>query len=458
MEVSNYLIANTHNNVTHESTLEDLIKSAKFSVKIICPFISKSRVEWLEELINDDTYLEVITELTSRGIASGVQSPSTLKILNSLGAKVSYLRGGLHAKVFIIDNEKILITSANLTNNGLRNNFELGVLFEKERGPFLAKKVDYDSIKARVNNLWNYLKNTEVLYDEDTIEELIKYETKTKELRNELSNFKIQGLDTNFKNKQSDCMNLGQVDIELQAGFMFKGFDENDWGVFDHGYTVVEAEKLIAYKNQLTLKTEPVLKKFYNALRHANNLSVELDHFNEGYSKNRFVKLFYPNYRYLWLAKKDKRVRSNNHIGIPTYIFGMGNDSDGNWFEIRTGVEELNEPKITEYGLRLMSNMKNNINECVAKLSRLDDCWEITHEKEIASVPNKFKANETSKERLLSICNYYINSEKISDFHIRKTYFFSRSGDNKLLTTSKLMESVTKDIEALNYFFNLSHR
>ena len=38
----------------------------------------------------------------------------------------------LHAKIYLFDNKKALITSANLTNNGLYHNFEYGVLKMKK--------------------------------------------------------------------------------------------------------------------------------------------------------------------------------------------------------------------------------------------------------------------------------------------------------------------------------------
>lgn len=39
----------------------------------------------------------------------------------------------LHAKIYLFDNKKVLITSANLTNNALYRNFEYGVLIEDEK-------------------------------------------------------------------------------------------------------------------------------------------------------------------------------------------------------------------------------------------------------------------------------------------------------------------------------------
>jgi hypothetical protein len=62
-----------------------------------------------------------------------------------------YSRSDLHAKVYIFDNEKVVITSGNLTNNGLVKNFEYGVLIDEE-----------EYVKQSVNDICNIMKDNEV--------------------------------------------------------------------------------------------------------------------------------------------------------------------------------------------------------------------------------------------------------------------------------------------------------
>jgi hypothetical protein len=435
-----------------------LIKKSN-RIRIICPFISKNRAEWLVKFCSDERKIEVITEITKRGIVTGVQLPSTLKVLVDGGVNVSFIGGNLHSKIFWFDDEKIMITSANLTSNGLENNFEVGVLFDRLRGPFLAKDIDYFKIQKRISNLWTDLKRKETPLNLQNLAELLKVENETQEVRKVVLSQSYGDIGIKFNPYLKECANLSQVDIDLEAGDLFKGFKKEDWSAFDHGFKEVTKENVDKLKQILTEKIQPILQRFYENFQFARDLPVKLEEFDKGYSRNRWVKNFFPDYRYLWLVRKRDNKNPVQHISEPSFIIGMGkHQSRGYWFEIRMGVEELNEPRLTNFGRNFLINMKNDISKVVEELHRLGDGWMITHENNIHESFSEVSTKAVTKEMLSSMLDKHLSDEKIADLHIRRQYYMSDPKDLEILTTPKIITSIAADMKSLLYFFELAHR
>ncbi len=112
----------------------NIISKTKSELFISTPFINIEGVKVLSRSVNKDIEsidLSLITSLTPRNIINGITEPKALlelyKHFNQV--RISSL-GKLHAKVYLIDNEIGIITSANLTTGGLVNNFEYGILID----------------------------------------------------------------------------------------------------------------------------------------------------------------------------------------------------------------------------------------------------------------------------------------------------------------------------------------
>lgn len=77
--------------------------------------------------------LDLLTNFTPDGLVSGSSNP---RAMADLVADVPVTRvfhlGGLHAKAYVADQSRALITSANLTMNGLYSNTEIGVLVDDD--------------------------------------------------------------------------------------------------------------------------------------------------------------------------------------------------------------------------------------------------------------------------------------------------------------------------------------
>lgn len=118
--------------------------------------------------------ISLITSLTSQNIINGITEPAALlelyKLFNQV--KISSL-GKLHAKVYLVDDEIGIITSANLTSGGLLNNFEYGVLIDDKN---IISTIKKDMLR------YYFLGN---IFDKSLLEKISKETEKFHKIKNE---------------------------------------------------------------------------------------------------------------------------------------------------------------------------------------------------------------------------------------------------------------------------------
>ena len=113
----------------------DIIKQTKKELFVSSPFVNLNGVNLLANSISakKSVAISLVTNLSVLNITKKITEPiALLELYNHFkDVKISSL-GRLHAKIYISDNERGIITSANLTQGGLISNFEYGVLIEDE--------------------------------------------------------------------------------------------------------------------------------------------------------------------------------------------------------------------------------------------------------------------------------------------------------------------------------------
>lgn len=118
-----------------EAEFSGLISSARNRLVLCSPFISASGVNALLAARRDRPPLGatpvVLTNLSPRALCQGAtDAGATLKLADGLRAGGVFHVPSLHAKVYIADASRAVVTSGNLTEGGLRRNQEYGVLLE----------------------------------------------------------------------------------------------------------------------------------------------------------------------------------------------------------------------------------------------------------------------------------------------------------------------------------------
>lgn len=112
--------------------LSELLRSARSNVLISSPFVTRRGVSFLTEHLNPsfraEGRLAFLTDLSSHNVVQRATDPEALQALAGTAAEITlYHLPRLHAKVYLADDSAALITSGNLTEGGLRLNYEYGV-------------------------------------------------------------------------------------------------------------------------------------------------------------------------------------------------------------------------------------------------------------------------------------------------------------------------------------------
>ena len=158
----------------------NILSRTKKEIFISSPFINVAGVEILSNSIQTKSSINIflLTNLTIQNIINRSNEPSALlelyKLFNQV--KISSL-GKLHAKIYIVDNEIGIITSANLTRGGLINNFEYGVLID-----------DKNVVSTIKNDMLKYFSFGNI-FDKNLLEKINEESKKLYKIKYETDNF-----------------------------------------------------------------------------------------------------------------------------------------------------------------------------------------------------------------------------------------------------------------------------
>lgn len=189
----------------------NLVKESKSNIYLCAPFIKKDIVDKILENRKEGIEMVVITSANISNFLCGSLDISAIKKLIKQGVVVRNYQN-LHAKIYIFDRKKTLVTSANLTNNGLYSNYEYGLLIDdstitdkiyddyvemindEECGIFNIQLLDrLEKIKKRINKkpLVNLdFENDVIIIEEKSklIENMSSWQKDVFEIINELEN------------------------------------------------------------------------------------------------------------------------------------------------------------------------------------------------------------------------------------------------------------------------------
>lgn len=129
--------------------LQRLVSGAEQTLFISSPFVTQSGVDFLKSNLRknfkNDGELVFLTNLSPTNILQGSNSPDAFISLKSEMANLKLWHlPKLHAKVYISDKNKSIVTSGNLTNGGLFSNFEYGI----QINDFVESAKIYDDING----------------------------------------------------------------------------------------------------------------------------------------------------------------------------------------------------------------------------------------------------------------------------------------------------------------------
>ncbi len=135
------------------------------------PFIKSDIIEKVLEDKKTSSLLEVIT---SSNIANFYAKASDTKVIQSLLDKQAKVKNFQqpHTKIYMFDETKAIITSANLTHSGLYTNYEYGVLLDNEKQ--LEDQMETDFVSMLQNDCCGDFSYNDISKTEEIIKKLGK--------------------------------------------------------------------------------------------------------------------------------------------------------------------------------------------------------------------------------------------------------------------------------------------
>lgn len=112
--------------------LDRLVASVKTELLVSSPYVTQEGVNLVAANLSlrtrNEARLRFLTDLSPLNICQGVTDPRALQSLTEAISSVQITHlPRLHAKVYVADSDRAIVTSGNLTNGGLLLNYEYGL-------------------------------------------------------------------------------------------------------------------------------------------------------------------------------------------------------------------------------------------------------------------------------------------------------------------------------------------
>jgi HKD family nuclease len=114
-----------------EEQLKTTLRKSQNEVIVSTPFINKQGADIFLDALSGKSNIgiKIVTNLSAKNIIADVTQPDALLAICKNIKNTSIISlARLHAKVYIVDECEVIVTSANLTSGGLIGNFEYGIL------------------------------------------------------------------------------------------------------------------------------------------------------------------------------------------------------------------------------------------------------------------------------------------------------------------------------------------
>ena len=110
--------------------MQDAVALKAHELRIMCPFI---KVRALERLLDNPRLrsIQILTRFNLNDFSRGVSDTQALRVLLKRGAQIRGVKK-LHSKLYLFGGNRVIVTSANLTEAALRQNHEFGFVSDDD--------------------------------------------------------------------------------------------------------------------------------------------------------------------------------------------------------------------------------------------------------------------------------------------------------------------------------------
>jgi phosphatidylserine/phosphatidylglycerophosphate/cardiolipin synthase-like enzyme len=138
--------------------LARLLGEAEHDVFVSSPYVTKQGADllgrqYLRASVCALGQLTLLTNLSPSNVTQGSTDPEALRTLATPAPRMEiYHLLSLHAKVYVADTRRVIVTSGNLTFSGLNTNYEYGFCVEHARTVDVVRRdmAEYAKLGARI--------------------------------------------------------------------------------------------------------------------------------------------------------------------------------------------------------------------------------------------------------------------------------------------------------------------
>jgi len=198
--------------------LNDVFQNVENELLISSPYISDIGADFLLSSVSgkfkEKGILKFLTDLSPRNIYQGSTDPKSFRqLFKAIHSIQLFHLPRLHAKVYISDTSKAIVTSGNLTAGGIYNNFEYGVVINEIK-----------TISVIKNDLIGYA-NLGALINSEEIDGYCEVSEEIKELYKQKENSSKKEIENKFRkalNKANDKL----IKVRLAEGALHSVFEK----------------------------------------------------------------------------------------------------------------------------------------------------------------------------------------------------------------------------------------
>ncbi|MCY3936211.1 MAG: sigma-70 family RNA polymerase sigma factor [Chloroflexi bacterium] len=327
--------------------LEELVAAARERLILVAPFVTRPALERIKETLvksseKSQPAVTFITNLDENAIQQNfLDLHALIDFAEGLRSIEFYDLRSLHAKIYVADHRMAIVTSANLTSNGLLENIEYGTVF---RDPYLVHCIQKDVqaflLRANIISQQELCDLAHLSYPNTDVAPLSPAADQETEVAEEQIYGEIESIDDS---REQD----GHILTEEERIY-FRAVDKEDWlkvhQIEARRFPRITPEQENELAQQIRQKDEHASKTarelfiqanlrlvIHGALNESNEHLPELDRIQEGYlGLIRAVEKFDPaygnrfsTYATYWIRQSlDRAHRADSRIiPLPVHIY-----------------------------------------------------------------------------------------------------------------------------------------
>ena len=145
-----------------------MVSDCEKEIKLCSPYVKETIIREIIKQKKVNVKLCLITAIVTGNFVASSSDLAALKILKEHNTEI-YNHQSLHAKIYIFDDKHLIVTSGNLTEGGLFNNYEYGLLSSDRK---LVDTVTRDYKQLLNNPLTGVINETQLNALEDKIKNI----------------------------------------------------------------------------------------------------------------------------------------------------------------------------------------------------------------------------------------------------------------------------------------------